>query len=174
MSLAPNIAPEPWTRQQDETPRQYECFCIYRDLGPGRSLDAAYRKELATKAQQKRNTRATGTWTRWYTSNQWKSRAEAWDQYLDEQKRQAAAEEWRKRGEALVEEQWGLSKALMKKAFQMLSFPLAEKTVEKKDKDANPIEVTVQPAGWRMRDAASLAKVGVEMAVRCPSPTRDC
>ncbi len=35
-------AAQAWTRRPGETARAYECFCIYRDLGPGRSLDAAY------------------------------------------------------------------------------------------------------------------------------------
>ncbi len=35
-------AAQAWTRRPGETSAAYAAFCTYRDLGPGRSLDAAY------------------------------------------------------------------------------------------------------------------------------------
>ena len=149
-----------WTRQSGETKRAYACFCAYRDLGPSRTLLAAYRQKTGKKTAKQ----SSGHWNAWYRKHEWKQRAEAYDAHLDHQKRQAEAEKWRERGEALVEEQFRLAQAMMEKARQMLKFPLAEQTVKKKDRKGHPVEVTVEPAKWTFNSAARMAKVAIELA----------
>ena len=149
-----------WTRQEGETATAYAAFCTYRDLGPRRSLAKAYGHQKGTKRAQQ----ASGHWKRWYRTKNWKNRAEAYDAHLDEKKRQAEVEKWRRRGEDLVEEQYRLAQAMLSKAHQMLQFPLASQTVEKKDEKGNPVAVTIEPARWNFNSAARLGKVAVEMA----------
>ena len=140
-------AGQAWTRRPGETARAYACFCTYRDLGTGRSLDAAY---CQAKGLQKGSKRVAGFWQRWYRSNDWRSRAEAFDAFLDEAKRQAEVEKWKQRGEELAEQQWVVAMAMLEKAQQMLAFPLVaqttKQTAEQTGEEQATIEVTIEPA----------------------------
>jgi hypothetical protein len=68
---------QPWEKQPEEPARWYARFDIFRRLGPGRTLEAAYR--IAAKAEGLSKKRAGEEWhvhaRRW----QWRERAEAWD-----------------------------------------------------------------------------------------------
>lgn len=66
--------PKPWERQPDETPKPYEAFCIYRDLGINRTR-AAVAEKLS---------KSESLISRWSSQYQWVNRAAAWD---DEQER---------------------------------------------------------------------------------------
>jgi len=69
-----------WDRLEGETSLAYEWFCRYRDMGPDRShakLVHAYGKKLSYKAQIQ-------VWSKRF---EWIARAEAYDQYLEGQKR---------------------------------------------------------------------------------------
>ena len=45
--------PQPWERQKYETSRSFAAFCLYRDLGPGRSIEAAIRLHAGYKSKKK-------------------------------------------------------------------------------------------------------------------------
>lgn len=64
-----------WERQPGEGARAWEAFCAYRDLGPRRSIDKAWR------ALNPRHERATAPrhWREWARTLDWVDRAEAWD-----------------------------------------------------------------------------------------------
>lgn len=66
-----------WHKQPKETSKAYQAFSTYLELGPSRSVDAAYRK-----AKGKQNVRAPSGWQHWYDLNTWRDRAEAYDQHL--------------------------------------------------------------------------------------------
>ncbi len=153
-------AAEAWTRRPGETATAYAAFCVYRDLGPGRSLDAAYAQ---AKGLQKGDKRASGNFQRWRRDHAWKNRAEAYDAYLDEEKRQAEAQKWRQRGEDLVEEQYQLAVAMLEKVRQMLAFPLVRQVVEQTGEDGKPVRVIIEPVRWTFGTAARLAQVAVEL-----------
>ena len=162
---------EAWTRRPGETSTAYAAFCTYRDLGPTRSLDAAY---CLAQGYQKGSKRVSGFWKRWYRGHEWRSRAEAYDAYLDEEKRRAEAQKWRQRGEDLVEEQYKLAVAMLEKARQMLAFPLVRQTVEQRDEDGRPVRVIIEPARWTFGTAARLAQVAVELGrLATGLPTRN-
>lgn len=74
---------KPWERQENETPRAYEAFCVYRDLGPGRSI---------TKTSQALHKNRT-TIGEWSTKNDWVKRATAWDDENDRLARELAQKE---------------------------------------------------------------------------------
>ena len=63
----------PWDHRPDETPRAYAAFAVYRDLGPGRSLNAAYRSQGHARRSR------SATWQGWFRTYEWAARAEAFD-----------------------------------------------------------------------------------------------
>lgn len=80
---------EPWARQANETSRAYKAFSIYRDLGPRkRSLIEAARRYYQDKTRVKPI--QVGVWS---AKNNWVERCRAYDEFIDEQKRQKALDE---------------------------------------------------------------------------------
>lgn len=84
--MAKVITPEPWERQQSETSKAYEAFCIYRDLGPSRSI-AKVGERLGKN---------TVTLERWSSRNDWVKRSTAWDEEQDRIAREAQLGEIKK------------------------------------------------------------------------------
>jgi len=73
---------QPWEKRPDETQRAYEVFCIYRDLGPERSLQKAHDAEYGEGAGNLRYVEG------WSSDYDWPDRAAAHDRYLEEQRRE--------------------------------------------------------------------------------------
>ncbi len=74
---------KPWEAQKDEPRDAYSHFLFYRNLGPGRSIDAAYflAKESG-RGRTKRPTRARRAPSNWGLESvrwSWPDRAIAWD-----------------------------------------------------------------------------------------------
>lgn len=72
--------PKPWERQPDETTKQYEAFCVYRDMGTERTHEKV----------GKRLGKSTGLMERWSSKNQWVNRVTAWDDEQERIEREAA------------------------------------------------------------------------------------
>ena len=70
--------PEPWERQDDESPQAFEAFQIYRDLGAERSL---------LKVEQKL-AKSHALISKWSTEKQWVERVRAWEREQDRQIRE--------------------------------------------------------------------------------------
>jgi hypothetical protein len=70
-----NVCMQPWDRQTDETKHQYQCFCVFRDLGPARSIAKAIAAIGGRKAKAIR-------WRQWSTCHNWIARAEAYDRHV--------------------------------------------------------------------------------------------
>src|SRR5437868_3147594 len=66
--------PALWEQQIAESSRAFSAFARYRDLGPSRSLDRAYRCHIG-----KEQATAPGTWRKWCTQFAWYRRATAYD-----------------------------------------------------------------------------------------------
>lgn len=71
--MAKETKAEPWERQEGETPKQFEAFVKYRDMGEDRSLQKVA-NELAKSRQ---------LLTRWSSANNWVERCRAWDNEQD-------------------------------------------------------------------------------------------
>lgn len=79
---------KPWERQPKETLRAFAAFCIYRDMKPGkRSLRETARRHYEDKS--KLNVTQVKRWSSRY---RWVERCKAYDDYVDEQKRQVDLE----------------------------------------------------------------------------------
>jgi hypothetical protein len=70
---------QPWERLPEETSKQYEAFCIYRDLGPSRSLEKCG-KEMAEIGQQSYHPKYIRSLS---SKHNWVSRAMSYDNYLE-------------------------------------------------------------------------------------------
>lgn len=84
MTKQPDI--RPWDRQNPESAKAYEAFCIYRDMGPDRTLRAV--AEVLNKSQ--------AIMGRWSSAHDWPARSRAWDS-MPGRKLEEAYEEQAKR-----------------------------------------------------------------------------
>jgi len=95
---------QPWERQEGERFSAYAAFCVYRDLGPDRSLTLAVRAYLTGKAPDKRATKQQSQrrrlathprpakylrnvrrrWGAWSRRWAWVERVQALDQHLED------------------------------------------------------------------------------------------
>ncbi len=80
-----------WDRMVGEPARWFDRFEVYRLLGPGRSLDSAYRAYSG-----KATGRAGESWWRNFRAWEWQRRAEAWDEAERERLRREEEERRRK------------------------------------------------------------------------------
>lgn len=76
-------------RLPDESALAYRAFCVYRDLGPDRSLDQAWKR--SDQGKQCGSARRPGYWSKWSAQYEWVARAEAHDDEIEEERRKAAA-----------------------------------------------------------------------------------
>lgn len=84
--MAKANTPEPWERQPNETSRAYEAFCVYRDMGPGRSINKTGRSLSKNRT----------TISEWSVKYEWVRRTAEWDAEQDRIARQAQIDEIKK------------------------------------------------------------------------------
>lgn len=100
-----------WERQPGESDKCFDYFCIYRDMGPSRSLqkvaDAA-NKQLITMAQHS---------TQW----NWKERTKAWTDLKDKERREATINEVHEMAKRHVQESMMLQRVLVLPAEAILN-----------------------------------------------------
>jgi hypothetical protein len=80
---------EIWERRPGESARAYAAFCVYRDLGTGRSLNLAYGEWRRSQGCAGDAAKAAGYWAEWSSGFAWVARAEAYDGHLEALKRAA-------------------------------------------------------------------------------------
>ena len=64
---------DPWELQEEETRKQLEAFCVYRDMGKGRSLQKVAEKLSKSETLIKR----------WSAKNNWINRVALWENEQD-------------------------------------------------------------------------------------------
>jgi hypothetical protein len=166
-------------RGPGESSRAYRAFCVYRDLGPTRSLDRAWVSFCSAPDQQKRRTSSkhTGCWGEWSRKFNWVERAEAYDDSIEEARREAAEERRQKLEESrsmfesevqsLAEEQvrnvgsaiTRLAKAPLHDLINVKHDPTTSATTTTKISGAKGAEIAQLMKGWAQ--AATLAINGV-------------
>lgn len=72
-----------WTRIKYENSKAFALFCIYRDLGPSRTLDKVHQKYIEDSSE----TISLRQIASYSSKNGWVERAEAYDDYLEEKTR---------------------------------------------------------------------------------------
>lgn len=90
-----NSEQPPLSPERPESARAYRAFCIYRDLGPDRSLDRAWKQFCADKGKDRGSARRPGYWSNWSQTYTWVNRARAHDATIDAEQRSAEAEQRR-------------------------------------------------------------------------------
>jgi hypothetical protein len=111
------LSPLPWEKQPKESARAFGAFCVYRDLGPRRTLSAAaatfYRRTAATLKRQLEL---------WSSAFRWVERTSAWDRHLDAEARRAQETA----RQEMVERHAREARALQAKALERLRAILPE------------------------------------------------
>ena len=78
--------PKPWEQQPGEPDEGYARFCLYKSLGPGRSVAAAYNTYVRTfrnaQAGTKTQLPVPGHWGEDSSKWRWVDRAHAWDVHV--------------------------------------------------------------------------------------------
>lgn len=100
-----------WERLEKETPKQYEAFCTYRDMGTNRSIRAV--AEKLGKSEQ--------LMSRWSSKNNWVFRAAEWDDEQERNEREIAQKEMEKEIRLMRKRQAETGKYMQVKAMKALS-----------------------------------------------------
>jgi hypothetical protein len=151
------MAAQPWDRRKGESEQAYAAFLRYRDLGEGRTLERLSEGSSQTHPKPI----PFGTVKDYSKRHKWVDRARAWDSYLQAERDKVAvaeARKWERRRRQDLEAGWQQAERLIERATRMLEFPLVTKTIE----DDGHTTV-IQPARWRLRDAALLLRTGFEI-----------
>ena len=109
--MANTNTPKPWDRQQGETSKAYEAFCIYRDMGIQRSLGKV--AEVLQKSETLMG--------RWSGANKWVKRAAAWDDEQERIEREAAQKEQAKAIREMRKRHSDLAQAMLIKSARALA-----------------------------------------------------
>lgn len=109
MHLAETKMANSWEFDEDlDTAKSFQGFSFYRDLGPTRSLDAAF----TLYRQQKSNKTASGFFNNWSTSGHWVDRALAFDIENDRTRREDLSIDGRLKHEQRLEEVRSVAEAI--------------------------------------------------------------
>jgi len=144
-----------WERQEGESARAYEAFCLYRDLGPERSL-AKVGQALG---------KSVSLMERWSSEHEWVDRVkalEARDQMLKhdavEEHLREKAEDHARRETRLREKALEAREKAMEKSLRMLEYPLVEQSRRVEDGPDGEEEVTYvfEPTRWSLATAVQL------------------
>ncbi|WP_422931380.1 hypothetical protein [Singulisphaera sp. PoT] len=190
MSTAPER--HPWEQLPGESGPAYRAFLVYRDLGPDRTVNLASRKlaempspegarkrrgkaaEGPRKGAENPKPGASGQIRKWSKGYSWAERATAYDQHLARAKVRGetkAVESYaaKRKRQALEGEDVAIAAAVQLKidALSILKTPLftATDTITETDAEGRPVTIhrTIEPAGWRRRDAAFMLKVARDL-----------
>lgn len=107
--------PQPWERLTTESAQAYAAFCVYRDMGAGRSVVRAYEQSGGKEGAKQ----ASGRWNGWAKRHRWAERAKAFDDRIEaaelkgrEKAAESEAEELERKRREWVEVEYKLALAL--------------------------------------------------------------
>lgn len=139
-----------WEKFPRESAKAYAAFVIYRNMGPGRSLIAAFKHSHAGAKS------ASGQWTRWCGAFDWRRRAEDYDIWYEREQRREREKEhaeelrsYRNRQKTLAQVTLAAATALLQKAGARLA-------------KVEPDEIPAKNLGSIFRSAALLANASTE------------
>lgn len=147
-------APLPWERQPGETAKAFQAFRAYRDLGPARTMLAAYR---LTKGKPDAKA-ISGGWARWSQEHRWTERADAYDLHREQTERLEREQTWRERAAQVADTEWDLGQQLIERAKEMLRYPLVEQRTERDGRT-----IVVKPSRWTAGDARGYVELATKL-----------
>lgn len=136
---------EPWEQQPGESAKAFAAFCVYRDLGPERSLSKV-------AAQLNKSMKLMGDWS---GEHRWVERSEAWDRHLDKAARAAQV----KRAQKMAERQAALGERMQEVAARKVQALLDATDHSKVGIDAAQAAM----AGLSVSDTLRLAAEGAKL-----------
>lgn len=145
---------DPLSRVYRESLRSNRAFRDYWNMGEGRSLRRLlekYRENTDKDPTDKQPSTKWNTICAWSKHFEWQARIARLTELRNEKEEFEQEREWREYRKELREKERELSRQLIKKAEDMLKFPLARVSGEE-----NGNVTVINPAGWRLRDAARL------------------
>lgn len=174
------MSTSPWMQMEGESDQAYAAFVEFRDLGPGRTADAAWRAKGTKEGPSGpgRASRAPGSWKRWRAQYHWDARAEAFDDHaqaihekkLDEAL-EAHADEWAARQIESRRKDWELGAELRQLVQESLTKML--QTVRRSDQvpDLGSLVKAADLAAKLQRQSAGVAaEVQTETVSTLPKP----
>lgn len=108
---------KPWERLPDETTKQWEAFCVYRDLKNINDPTSKRSLELAGQVLGKTKT----TLEPWSSKNRWVERVDAWDAEQERIKREIAQKEMQEDIRRMLKRQAAAGKFAQEKAVKALN-----------------------------------------------------
>jgi hypothetical protein len=168
-------------RLPDESARAYRAFCHYRDLGPNRSLDRAWECHCTTSDQGKnrKSARRPGHWGAWSQKFLWVKRADAHDDQIDEERRNAAFErrralrEQRSRFEAEQQPQTENLVRMMDSQLERMGSAQHHEVTQVKTDAATGKKITTKIKGFNATGMAQLVKARNQTVKQATESVRD-
>lgn len=159
-------APPPaWERQPTDTIASYRAFCIYRD-DPDLSL-----KDLSKQLGKKPSyLRVLETWS---SKHNWVKRRQAWQDHLDEVKREETETLWAERGRQYAEDAWATSEKMLERAQELTNLPLYQMIKTELDEFGENITNIYEPLGWRTTDIIRFNKEAFALREKALESQRD-
>jgi hypothetical protein len=102
-----------WLQREDETDAAYAAFAVFRDLGTGRSVEAAFKKVRENAGR--RGEKPPANWWQWSSNHDWKLRVRAYDEAIEAERLEIEARRRRER----IEETHDLIDVIAKKAAKL-------------------------------------------------------
>lgn len=158
-----------WEPVKNESASAYAAFCLYRDLGPTRSV-----AEVLRHFQAMGEAVTKDSLYKWSNAYDWDDRALKWEAHLQEAKTEIELREAKRsviklqrEREKRIEVNLLCADQLRFKALQMLDYPLERciKTEQKEGPDGKTILIQkfIEPNKWGVRDAAILIRTALDM-----------
>jgi hypothetical protein len=161
---------EAYDRQEGESSKAFAAFCSYRDLGPSRSVDAAYCLHTGAEPGTKQ---ASGNFKRYATTHNWVERAAKFDADADAQNRKMLLErnkaEYNERVEKYRKQTESLGLGFMNLASQLtvcfskLADPIMQKLAKGGDVTKDELDL-LKDIPNALRAIATSSEIGSRLA----------
>lgn len=161
---------QPWDRWPEESTTDYARFCDYLLMGPRRTVRAAAIKSYARECPDLVGTELAPVHpysSKYYALKRdlrWLDRAAAYDAEL----MRVRLQRYREAMTDFREREFEAAEQLLRRAMEMLNFPLVEEYEEEVVGEDGQVTVVrhVEPVRWNLRDAATLAEAASTLARR--------
>jgi hypothetical protein len=144
-------------RIEGESPAAFEAFCLYRNMGSGRSL-VKVREALGRPPEDR-------MLYKWSSDYNWVARVKHFDEMIELKAREIAESYipiWEQRRQVALERMMLFSAKLMSKAEAMLDHPIVKEVTQKSEDGRNHYTI-IDPAGWTWSGLATVVKTAAEL-----------